>query len=216
MGDRKIGVTDEAPWAGVAEYRVRERAAGCEQYVIPISERVPSCKAMASTLSMSASAAGAPLAYLFNQTGSGVLVAVRQVLLIMTATSNTGTARGLITSRVTTEPTGGTAFAAVPFDTTKTSSASVVFKGGSSAEEGTTNLVATLGAPAWSQLQVRLASLYGQVLAGDDPIIPALSSTDPPILAPGQGFVFSYNPVDVPSSPQRHIVNAMWEEFTLP
>lgn len=216
MGDRKIGVTDVAPAAGVAEYRVRERTEGCEQYVIFINERVASCRAMAATFAMSVSGAGAPMAYLFNRTGSGVLVAVRRVLLVMANVTNTGTARGLITSRVTTEPTGGTAHAAVLFDTTKTSSSSVAFKGAASADEVASAITATLGAAAWSQAANRLASLVGQVLVGDDPMIPDLSNADPPILAEGQGLVFSYNPVDIPSSGQRHLVNVVWEEFLVP
>ncbi len=220
MAERPIGVTDVASGAGVVDYRTRERTVSAstvvEQYVVPVAERVASFKGMAATFRMPAATVGQPLAYLFNQPGSGVLVAVRRLMLVVSNTASTALNRALIVSPLTAEPTGGTAHTAVPFDTAQTGSSGVVFKGAASSDGTANAITATLGTPAVSLMAARLASAVGQALPVESPALPGLSATDPPVLREGQGLLISYNPVDTPSTVIQHIVNVMWEEFTLP
>lgn len=87
MAVRGIGVTDEAPGAGVAEYRMRERSVDggtyCEQYLVGIDERVPSFVGMAGGFwALNAATPGGAKTALSNLAGSGVLVAVRSILVV--------------------------------------------------------------------------------------------------------------------------------------
>lgn len=87
MTERAVGVTDVASGAGVADYRVRERSVSgatvCEQYLIPVAERVRSGVFNTSTgrhfINATAQAAGVGFWYLVNPVGSGTLVMVRRV-----------------------------------------------------------------------------------------------------------------------------------------
>lgn len=223
MPDRAVGVTDTASGAGVVDYRIRERTASSvtagEQYLIYEGERVPSFVGMAATFYMTASLAGYPLAYLFNQAGSGVLVAVRRVLLVMSNTSNTSAPRAVLATRITSEPTGGTAHTPVPFDTSGSHSASVVFKGAASADGTSSAITAPAGTRGWSQIVQKMATVTttgGQVIPLDQSLLPSLVGDDPLVLAEGEGLLFNYSTADTSSSVAQNIVNCMWEEFLLP
>jgi hypothetical protein len=226
MGERPVGVTDQASGAGIAQVRTRERTVSSEtvseQYVIPISERVASYKGTATTFRTPGRAATTQnLAAIFNAAGSSVLVAVRRLSIQMDVTAVlTAVAKSIKTSRITSVPTNGTAGSKVPFDTALSSSSSVTLWGDASADgtsSGTT-LTATPGTVGWSQFVMRMHTLVGQVLMDDEPLIPGLCADDPIILRAGEGLLVAVVAAAAGSNPvtDHHIINVMWEEFTLP
>lgn len=229
MTTRAVGVTDTASGAGVADVRVRERTdpslgtTVAEQYVIPISERVASYKGMATSFRMPGRAATTQnLFSIYNTTGSAVLVAVRRLSIQMDATAVlVAVAKSVKTTRQTTAPTNGTALTKVPFDSSQTSAANVEVRNDASAD-GTvsaTTLTATPSANiAWSQLIMRMHTLVGQVLMDDESCIPGLCADDPVILRANEGLLVAVVAAATTSNPatDHHIVNCVWEEFTLP
>lgn len=227
MADRGVGVTDTAPGAGVAEVRTRERtinaATYAEQYVIPISERVPSYKGMVSTFrTIGRIATAQNLFSIFNTAGSTVLVAVRRVSIQMdTTTALTVVSPVMRTARMTADATNGTALTKVPVDTLLTSNASVTVKGDASADgtnSGTTLTSTPAAAKGWGQFVMRLHTAAGQVIMDDEAMIPQLSDDDPVILRAGEGLLVHVVAAATTSNPasNHYIVNCMWEEFTLP
>lgn len=228
MTTRAVGVTDTASGAGVADVRVRERTdpslgtTVAEQYVIPISERVASFKGFGTTFRAPGRAALTQnLAAIYNASGSTVLVAVRRISVQMDATAVlAAVAKSVKTSRITTVPTNGTAVSKINFDSAQTSSASVTVWGDASADgtSSATTLTATAGTFGWSQLIMRMHTLVGQVIMDDEPCIPSLCADDPIYLRANEGLLVSIVAAATTSNPitDHHIVNFMWEEFTLP
>jgi hypothetical protein len=227
MTERPVGVTDQATGAGIADVRTRERTVGgntvAEQYVIPISERVASYKGMATTFRIPGRAATTQnLFSIYNTTGSAVLVAVRRLSIQMDATAALATvAKSIKTTRQTTAPTNGTSATKVPFDSAQSSAANVEVRGDASAD-GTgsaTTLTATPSANVgWSQFVMRLHTAAGQVLMDDESCIPVLCADDPVILRANEGLLVAIVAAATTSNPitDHHVVNCMWEEFTLP
>lgn len=227
MPDRGVGVTDQAPAAGVAEVRARERTISsvtyAEQYVIPISERVASFKgAVTSFRTPGRAALTQNIFCLSNTTGSGVLVAVRRLSIQQdpAAVLNTSWGNLFKVSRITTAPTNGTVLTKVAFDTSQSSSANVIATGDASAD-GTgsaTTLTATAGTPAWHQFANRLHTAAGQVVLDDASGIPALAAEDPMILRANEHMLVSLaaNATGANGATVMYLINCMWEEFTLP
>lgn len=226
MAEGRLGVADQPAGAGVTEVRVRERTVGgstvAEQYVIPQNERVASYKGMVSTFRIVGRAATTQnLFTIFNAAGSTVLVAVRRLSIQMDATAAlAAVAKTIKTSRITAAPTNGTALTKVPFDSTLTSSASVDLRNDASADgtNSATTLTATAGNVGWSQFVMRMHTVVGQVLMDDEACIPSLCAEDPIYLRAGEGLLVQIVAAATTSNPatDHHIVNCMWEEFTLP
>lgn len=222
MGQRPIGVTDEPSGAGVAQIRTRERTvsseAVVEQYVIPVSERVRACQCMATTFRITGiSAANINLASLFNRTGSGRLVAVKRLTVQSDATLNSGTIRNTRVTRITTNPTTGTLLTPVLTDTAESHAALVEFRGANASDGGAaTTLTATPGTPGWGQLTQRNPSgtVYEQQRSPDNPLVPSFMSRDPNVLREGEGLLVTN--VENASTTTFYIINAVWEEYTLP
>jgi len=222
MGENRVGVEDVADGAGVASYRTRQRTVGGssveEQYLIYQDERVQSWQGGASTFRIpGAGTAAQNLCSIFNKTGSGVLVAVRVLEFIMDYTTNSATVRVLGTSRLTTAPTTGTLMTPVGFDTAETQNTSVEFRGGASADGTASAITATATTVAWRQGHWHASSAIGQYLTTDDAtstMLPMVAENDPVILAEGEGLLV--NIIDTSSTSAHYIVNAAWQEFTLP
>ncbi len=222
MGENRVGVTDVADGAGVASFRTRQRTVGGssveEQYILYQDERVESYRGLASTFRIPGSGAAAQnLATIFNKTGSGVLVAVLELNMVMDYVTNSATVRFLGTSRITTAPSTGTVMTPMEFDTSLSHSSSVEFRGGASADGTANAITATAGTVGWRQGHWHAQSAIGQYLTGDPaemPMLPIVCDTDPVILAEGEGLLIQI--IDTSSTSAHYIVNAAWAEFTLP
>lgn len=222
MGENRVGVTDVADGAGVASFRTRQRNVGGsnveEQFLLYQDERVASWEGSASTFRIRGDGvAGQNIASLFNRTGSGVLVAVRELELVMDYTTNSGTVRFFGTSRITTNPTTGTLMSVMSFDTAQSHQALVEFRGGASADGTASALTATPGVIAWRQGHWHAQTAVGQFQTADladSPTIPAVCDDDPVILREGEGLLVHV--IDASSTSAHYILNALWQEFTLP
>lgn len=221
MAQRAVGVTDVAPGAGVAEYRTRERSVSgatvVEQYLLYEQERVAACVAMATTFRTPGSGTAAQnLATLFNRSGSGVLVAVRRISHQVDYTTNSATVRVISTSRITTNPTTGTLHTPTLFDTGGSHAALVEFRGAASADGTASAITATAGTHAWRQFHTHFAAVTDlqQSRLPDNGQVPLLAETEPIILAEGEGLLIQIT--DTSSTSTHLVVNAVWEEFTLP
>jgi hypothetical protein len=215
---RPVGVPDVAPGAGVAEYRTRERTISgetvCEQYLLEEPERVVSFQGIvASPRIGGVSTANYNFASLFNVVGSGVLVAVRRLTAQNDSLSVTF-GRFWTPHMITVSPTGGTLHEPVALDTALTHNASVEFRAAASADGVITALTSAAGTPIWQQFVSKGATSYGQVRMDEVAVLPALVEFDPIILREGEGVLVRM--AEGPSSTAHHIVNACFEEFTLP
>lgn len=165
---------------GGQQFRVYQRgsttAAGGDQYVVPVFDRVTSFAGRAASFRIPGNAAvSQTLVTLHNATGSTVLINVNRVLVDVTSTAVKATALVqppvIRIYRITALPTGGAAMNKVGFDSTQTSSASVTCLQGASADR--TGVAITATVPTTTRMaQVpapRLATFAGfEVL---DPIV---------------------------------------------
>ena len=222
MGENRVGVEDVADGAGVASFRTRQRTVGGsaveEQYLLYQDERVMSWHGCSSTFRIPGSGTAAQnICTLFNKTGSGVLVAVRTLEFIMDYTTNSATVRVVGVSRITTAPTTGTLATPGDFDTNDTQSTSVEFRGGASADGVASAITATPTTYAWRQGHWHASTAVGQYQTGGDAastMLPMVAKDDPVILREGEGLLV--NIIDTSSTSAHYIVNASWQEFTLP
>lgn len=222
MGENRVGVTDVADGAGVASFRTRQRTVSGssveEQYLLYQSERVASWTGCSSTFRIPGSGAAAQnLATLFNKTGSGVLVAIRELTLVMDYTTNSGTVRFVSSSLLTTAPSTGTLMTPVGFDTALTQDTLVEFRGGASADGTASAITATAGVSAWRQGHWHAPTAVGQYLSSElaeAALVPVLAENDPVVLREGEGILVQIT--DASSTSAHYVVNASWQEFTLP
>jgi hypothetical protein len=218
MGQRAVGVPDVAPGDDVVGFATRQRvisgAAVCEQYLLERSARVASFKGIVASPRIGGiSTANYNFASLFNVTGSGVLVAVRRLTAQVDSLSVTF-GRFFTPHMITVAPTGGTLHEPTALDTALTHNASVEFRSAASADGVITALTSAAGTPSWQQFCSKGASSYGQVLMEDVAVLPVLVEFDPVVLREGEGVLVRM--AVGPSSSAEHLVNAMFEEFTLP
>lgn len=228
MTERAVGVTDTPSGAGVADVRVRERTVGGvtvgEQYVIPISERVASYKGMVTTFRTPGRTATTQNIFsIANKTGSGVLVAVRRLSIQQdtAAVANISWPNQFKTTRVAgTVPGNGTVLTKTPFDSAESSDANVEARGNSSADgtSSATALSGALGSNGWHQYAMRMHTAVGQVLLDDEALIPGLCEDDPIILRANEALLVGLvaNATAANGTTVSYLVNAVWEEFTLP
>lgn len=222
MADRGVGVADAAAGAGIAEVRTRERSIGgstyAEQYVIPISERVASFKGTATSFRTAGLASTNHIVFsIENASGSTILLAVRRLSIQIDDTGVLTTVAPVVrTYRSSTASAAGTTLAKVQFDTSLTSSASVVVRGATASDGGAASAITNGGTltPMWTQFKMRAATAVGQYLFDDEPMIPLLSADDPVILRAAQALIVRMEQASVTTA--HYIVNCMFEEFTLP
>lgn len=223
MTEVLVGVADQPAGAGIAEIRTRPRdgTGKLEQYIIPVSERVPSFKGMVGSFRMIGSAATPQnLFSLEHATGSGLIVAVRRLSVQMDATAlMASVAEQFKASRATGTPAGGQTLTKVGFDTNQSSHANVTARCGASAD-GTNVAITglTAGTTGWHQFAMRMHTLAGQVLMEDESCIPIICADDPCYLRPGETLLLQgINGTAANNLATNHyIVNCVWEEFTLP
>jgi len=214
MTERKVGVTDVASGAGVADYRTREQAAlGCEQYLIPEVDRVLGYRGMVATFRIigNTTAAGLPLATLFNKTASGVLVAVTRLEVVYEQSLPTSTVRGYGVSPLTIAPTDGALMTPVPFDTDLTHNALVEFRGKASADGTNVAFTPVAVIDGWRIFTQRMVSDYGQRLNTPLPLIP--DHELPVYLEEGNGLVVAQP--ETQGSSASFLINCVFEEFIL-
>ena len=153
-----------------------------------------------------------------NAAGSTVLVGVRRLTIQMDATAALiAVASQFKTSRPTSLPTGGTALTKLTFDTTLTTSASVVARGATASDAGAATVItATAGAVGWHQFAQRLHTAAGQVILEDESLIPGLCETDPIVLRAGQALLVQIVQATAANNAatNHHVVNCSWEEYT--
>jgi len=218
MAERKIGVTDVAPGAGVAEFRTRERSLGCEQYLIPTHERVPSFRGMASTYrTPGVAVANTPQLCIFNKATSGVLVAVHQLVFDHDRTTNSANQRFYAASRITTAPTDGTLLTPVAMDTVLTHNTLVEIRANGSADGTSGTFTATPGTAGWKTQGTRIPATNppGQFIYPDNEILPNIvSERDPVVLTEGQGLLIVE--ADAGSTSGHVMFGVAFVEYTLP
>jgi hypothetical protein len=211
------GTSNVAHASGVAVAQV-----AALQQVIVKSERVASFKGTASSFRTLGNAATPQnLFSIENAAGSAVLLAVRRLTIQMDATvASIAVASQFKTGRPTGLPTGGTVLGKAPlFDTALTSSASVVVRGATASDGGAaTAITATGGVTGWHQFAMRMHTLVGQILMDDEPLIPALCDDEPVILRAGEALLVQIVQAAAANNAatNHHVVNCMFEEFTLP
>ncbi len=207
--------------------RHRERTIGAntvyEQYVIPTSERVVSAEVMCSSWrTIGAAALTQNLFTLENTAGSAVIVALRRLSVQLDATALLAAVAPTVQlSRTTATPTGGTVLAKTLFDTADSSAANVIARAATASHGGAaTAITATpsAGTAGWSQLTMRMHSLVGQVLMEDEAVAPSLAEGTPIIIRAGEAVMVQAVAAATSSNPATNhwVLNAMWEEFTLP
>jgi hypothetical protein len=192
------------------------------QRVSPITERVISCQAMATSFRAPGRASVSQNIFsIFNKSGSNILIAVRRLTVQMDATVVlTAVVPSFKTSRITAVPTNGTALSPVVFDSLQSSSANLDLRGDASADgtSSATTLTSTPGTAAWTQLQMRLHTAVGQVLTDDMTVIPSVCDTDPITLRASEGLLVTVIAAATTSNPATnfYVTNCMWEEYTTP
>ena len=220
MAQRPIGVTDLASEVGVARYRTRERVVSAEtvveQYLLSQEAGVVSWRGCAGTFMISgvSTSPNIPIASLWNDVGSGVIVAVRGFGAAMDSGATSGLFRSLAASGITVAPTGGTVGVPVGFDTAQTQASLVVFRGGASADGTNTTITAPPGPHAWRQYNVKAPSGIGQFVMPLANLVPQLAYGEPVYLAEGQGLVVAY--IENSTSALRYLVNIAWDEVSFP
>lgn len=221
MPQRPIGVTDVASGAGVADFRTRERTVGgatvVEQYLLPISERVVSARCTATTFrTLGTTTANTNIASLFNKTGSGVLVAVRALVLEHDYTAVVTTVRNIAVTEISVAPTTGTLLTPVVFDTTQTRSTNVEWRGATASDGGAATALTATPESRFGQaftFRANGASQIEQINTDARRMIP-FADDDPVIFRPGEGLLLTA--VEALAATYHLMVNIAWEEYTLP
>ena len=150
-----------------------------------------------------------------NAVGSGVKVSVTKVNFRMDATAVLVAVVPFIKlSRTAAIPTGGTVLGKASRDTTLTSSASVVMRGGTASDGGAaTAITATQGSMFKADGGMRLHTAVGQVLIDQTDLC---SSDNPIILRAGEALVVTVDAAVATSNPATNHwqVSVVWEEYT--
>lgn len=152
-----------------------------------------------------------------NTTGSAVVVTIRRLMLQMDATAVlTAVMPQFKTSRCAV-PSGGTTITKGTFDSTQTSAANVVARGGASADGTASAITATPGTAIWQQFGMRMHTVVGQVLAVDCDMLPVLiADTNLPSfkLAANEAIVVHIIAAAGTSNPatNHYVVNCVWTE----
>lgn len=188
--------------------------------VIVEDERIRTFKGVGATFRIPGSAATPQnLWSIYNTTGSSIIVALKELWVTSAQTvANLTHPPWYTLTRITTAPTGGTAFTKTPVDTRDAASAANVEVRGGASVDGT---AATITATAAGQ---RLASAHGNQLytavgvlqAMRIDILAAVANDFPLLLQANQGFLLQVNTAAAADNlaTRSHIVDCAWTEFT--
>jgi hypothetical protein len=162
--------------------------------------------------------AGTPQNLFTIENVGGTPVRIRRLVTQLDATAVLTAVMPLVkTSRATAIPSAGTVLAKVTFDTSLTSNAAVVCRGGTASDGGgLTAITATAGDVMWQQYCMRMHSVVGQVLGSDNNNLPTLVESDPVILASGQALLVQVVAAIGTSNPATNhwFTQCVWEEGT--
>ncbi len=155
-----------------------------------------------------------PYITIFNKTGSGVLVAVRSLVMQIDHTSNSSSVRDWKTTRITTAPTDGTLLTPQTWDTTKTHNTNVEIRSVASADGTNVAFTAAPGTDrADGSFNVRNVTAVGELVYPSIDMLPEYPYPDDPlILRENEGVVVSM--VAAGSSLNSFLFDAAIEEFT--
>lgn len=189
--------------------------------VIVEDHRVDTFRGTGATFAIPGNAALAqPLWSIENITGSGIIVAVRDLYVQSFAGAASATIfvpPAAYTFRTTTMPTGGTAFTKVSKDTRDpVSSASVIVRQGASADGVANAIVAPLAGPRLTQ---RAMSNWASMVGFAQPIPSDLlegAVEDELVIQPGQAIVIhaNANVAADNAATRRWFINFAWIECT--
>jgi hypothetical protein len=203
---------------------------GWDEYVIPVSDRIISFQGFASTfITPGRAAVGQKILSLHNAAASPVLVAVNRIRVDMLQTA-AAVAIAVVPPvirlvRFTPNPTGGTALAKTPQDSTQTSNASVVVTGDASADGTGSGTTLTLTATAtlaqvWGPRLVQATATAGNSAVAELVDTAQFLYGEPDvILRAGEGVAIFLDQATVTTgnpATNRWIAQAYWEEFTRP
>lgn len=225
MAQRLIGVEDAAPGAGVVEYRARDG----DQYLIFEDEKVPSFRGMVGDRWAGNGTAGTVKCVLSNLAGSGVLVAVRSVVVSMAPfiTVATGALDFWLTWQASTAAAGAGTISkenvGTGADAAETSSASVEFRTRHATDSGggATAITLTPGNRVSNVLRTRAHTLVSQMrgsLGIQDPRLAhpfeLVQGDRPQILRAGESLAL----LSTGSATNFTAFTSswLWEEYTLP
>lgn len=202
--------------------RMRQRVIGAdtiqEQFVLLAHRRVISGEySVATPRTLGTAATPQNIASIENPTGSGLIVAIRKLYLVMDSTAVlVSVAPSIQLSRPAALPTGGTSIVPVKHDSAYGAAASIVRAGTASDGGAATAITATAGSPPLSTaLTMRLHTAVGQVLQDRMWLIdPSMEERDHIILAPGESVLVQG--VVASAATTHFVVNATIEEYTLP
>jgi len=162
--------------------------------------------------------AGTPQNLFTIENTGGTPVRIRRLVTQLDATAVLTSVMPLVkTSRATAIPSAGTVLAKGTFDTSLTSNAAVVCRGGTASDGGgLTAITATAGDVMWQQYCMRMHTIVGQVLGSDNNSLPTLVENDPVILSSGQALLVQVVASAGGSNPATNhwFVQCMWEEGT--
>jgi len=120
----------------------------------------------------------------------------------------------LRSSRLATEPTGGTALAKVPIGT-MASNPGVIILGATASEGGAaTAITATPTDGIWSTFNNRMHTLVGQIIPFEYCLLPPGTEEIPLVILPDSGLLVSILAAATASNPatNHYLINAMWDE----
>jgi hypothetical protein len=149
-------------------------------------------------------------------THATTLVKVRRMIVQMDATAVlTAVMPQVKCGRVTGgNPSGGTALTKACFSSPAISDGAISVLGATASDGGVaTAITATMGDLLWQQFCMRMHSVVGQVLALDNPVIPALCDTTPVILRTNEALLVSVIGTGSSNPSTNHwFVSVVWEE----
>lgn len=198
----------------------RQRTVGAntveDQFVIPIQDRVVSGRVLASTFRIPGlTTTPHNLFTIENGAASAVLVGLRSLWLEAIGSAASVLLPTFRFFKGTTTPSGGTASTKSLFDSAGASDANVVARGAASADGTASAITYALpaGTPAWQTFWTPMVT-SGVYPSIPYPLIPEVCRDDPVIIRPGQSILVAVVTAAVITN--HYLVNAMWDEFTLP
>lgn len=221
--DNLIYPADPSPAGRRAATRSRTEDAVTKHWLRTITEdeRIRTFRGAGATFAIPGSAALAqPLWSIENVTGSGVIVAVRDLYVWSFAGAASATIFILpwaYTFRTTVMPTGGTTFTKVSKDSRDSgSNANVIVRQGASADGTASAITAPLVAPRLTQ---RPMSSWASMVGFAQPVVADMLESmvqNEHVLQPGQALVVHGTAAAAAdnATTRRWFVDFSWEEFT--
>jgi hypothetical protein len=151
-----------------------------------------------------------------NGTGSGKVVSIYRLNFLMDATALLAAVMPQIKTSRAGATSAGTALTKTRFDLNDSTSAALIVCRGANASDGgsATAITVTPGDLLWQQLGMRLHTVVGQVIGGDNNVLPALVESQPVVLREGQSVVCHVVAAAGTSNPatNHYIIECVWGE----